>query len=106
MSDSPESFSSTRPNAGAAGAAAGWTTASMLGDGVPGVVEQLDPALLQHLRDRARRLVGAVPLLLGQHRLGVEPLVQHPLDDPLADVLRLRLDLVRILEDLALGLDE
>src|SRR5213593_1686908 len=72
MSASPESFSRTRPKTGAAGAAAGCTTASTSGNGVPGVVEQLDPALLQDLRHGAGRLVGAVPLLLGQDRLGVE----------------------------------
>ena len=48
------------------------------------------PLLLQVLRDRPGRLVGAVPRLLRQHRLAEEPLVQLALDDLLADVLGLR----------------
>ena len=75
-------------------------------DRVPGVVEQLDAVLGQVLADRRRRLVGAVPRLLGQHGLAEEPLVQLALDDLLAHVLRLREHLVRVREDLALGVDE
>src|SRR6476620_11614932 len=71
---SPESFSRTRLNA----------TGSSLTDRVPGVVEELDAALLQVLRDRPGRLIRAVPRLLGQHGLAVELLVQLALDDLLA----------------------
>src|SRR5437763_221750 len=93
---SPESFSRTRlkPIRGS------------LRDGVPGVVEELDPVLLQVLRDRARRLVGAVPRLLREYGLAEEALVQLALDDLVADVLRLRKDFFRPGEDLALGVDE
>src|SRR3954462_9779042 len=57
---SPESFSRTRLNPIA------------LRDGVPGVIEKLDAALLQVLRDRARRLVRAVPRLLGENGFAEE----------------------------------
>src|SRR5262249_54827318 len=92
---SPESFSRTRLK-----------PIARLRDCVPGVVEELDPLLLQVLRDRARRLVGAVPRLLAQHGLAVEALVELPLDDLVAHVLGLREHLVRPREDLALGVDE
>src|SRR4051794_24969187 len=92
---SPESFSRTRSKPTPA-----------LRDGVPGVVEELDAALLQVLRHGARRLVGAVPGLLGQDRLAEEPLVELSLDDLLADVLGLRQDLLRVREDLPLRVDE
>src|SRR6478672_3406880 len=94
---SPESFSRTRLNA---------TTTSSLTDRVPGVVEELDPALLQVLRDRPGRLVRPVPRLLGQHGLAVELLVQLALDDLLAHVLGLAEHLVGMRKDLALGVDE
>src|SRR5229473_1422898 len=67
---SPESFSRTRLNA---------TTS--LTDRVPGVVEELDPALLQVLSDGPGRLVRPVPRLLGEHGLAEELLVQLALDD-------------------------
>src|SRR4051812_35363827 len=63
MSASPDSLRTTRENAGAARTASGAATASassratVLGDRVPGVVEDLDAPLLQHLADGARRLV-------------------------------------------------
>src|SRR6058998_1804043 len=62
---SPESFRRTRLK-----------PTRPLGDCVPGVVEQLDPVLLQVLGHGAGGLVRAVPGLLHQHRLAVEPLVQ------------------------------
>src|SRR6266576_2411452 len=92
---SPESFSRTRVNG----------TASLT-DRVPGVIEELDPALLQVLRSGAGRLVRPVPRLLGQHGLAEEFLVQLAFDDFLADVLGLAEDLFGMREDLALGVDE
>src|SRR5437763_823365 len=94
MRDSPESLSRRRLNGIA------------LGDGVPGVVEELDAALLQILRDRARSLVRAVPRLFREHRLAEELLVQLALDDLVADVLGLREDFLGVRQDLALGLHE
>src|ERR1043165_8456593 len=81
---SPESLSRARLNA-----------AGTLADRVPGVVDELDAALLQVPRDRARRFVGAIPRLLGQHRLAEELLVHLALDDLLADVFGLREDVFR-----------
>src|SRR6476620_11506593 len=95
MRASPESFSRTRLKPT-------WC----LRDGVPGVVEELDPALLQILRHRPGRLVGAVPRLLGQDGLAVEALVELTLDDLVANVLGLREHLLRPREDLALGVNE
>src|SRR4249919_2177997 len=71
---SPDSFSRTRLK-------------GTLGDGVPGVVEELDPVLGEILRDRAGCLIGPVPRLFPQHGLSEEPLVQLALDDLLANVL-------------------
>src|SRR6185312_3889810 len=95
MRASPESFSRTRlkPIRGS------------LRDCVPGVVEQLDALLLQVLRDRPGRLVGAIPRLLRQDSLAEEALVELALDDLVADVLGLREHLFRMREDLALGID-
>src|SRR5579885_943624 len=100
---SPDSFSRTRRNAAGACLEAG---AANSADRVPGVVEQLDAALPEHVADRGGRLVRAVPGLLHQHRLAVEALVEHALDDLLTHVLGLALHLVGALEDLALGLDQ
>src|SRR4051794_8009876 len=86
MRASPESFSRTRLK----------PIGRRLRDRVPGVVEKLDPLFLQVLRDRSRRFVAAVPRLLGQDRLAVEPLVQLTFDDLLAHVLRLRQHLFRV----------
>src|SRR5204863_5048805 len=71
---------------------------------VPGVVDELEATLLERLLDGERGVVD--PRLLLEHRLRVEALVEHALDDLLTDVLGLRADLVRVLEDLALGGDE
>src|SRR6476661_1949265 len=92
---SPESLSRTRLKA-----------TLVRGDRVPGVVEQLHALLGEVLAGRRSRLVGAVPRLFGEDCLAVELLVQLALDDLLADVLRLRLHLFGVREDLALGVDE
>src|SRR5581483_665972 len=81
MRASPDSFSRTRLKP---------TLRLPLGDCVPGVVEELDTALLQELRDRRSRLVRPIPRLLREHRLAEELLVQLALDDLVADVLGLR----------------
>src|SRR5438128_3026364 len=86
---SPESFSRTRLKA-----------TRGLPDGVPGVVEKLDPPVLQVLPDAAGELVRAVPRLLGEHRLAVEALVQLAPHDLVPHVLRFRQDLLRSREDL------
>src|SRR6476660_4135122 len=95
MRASPETFSRTRLNANVP-----------LPDRVPGVVEELDTLLGEVLADGRGRLVGAVPRLLREHGLAVELLVQLPFDDLVAHVLRLRLHLVGVGEDLALRVDE
>src|SRR5581483_4529024 len=104
MRASPESFSRTRRNAARCFRCGSAATRSRYG--VPRVVAQLDPLLLEEAPDRVGRLVGAVPRLLGEHRLAEELLVQHALDDLVAHPFRLALHLVRVQEDLALGLDE
>src|SRR4029077_7225609 len=77
MRASPESFSKTRLK----------PTLSSLRDCVPGVVEELDPLLLQVLRDGPGRLVGPVPGLLREDGLAEETLVELALDDLVADVV-------------------
>src|SRR5689334_16947268 len=77
---SPESFSRTRLK----------PIRAVSGDRVPRVVEELDPQLLEVLRDRPGRLVSPIPRLLREDRLAEEALVELALDDLLADVLRLR----------------
>src|SRR5439155_16338161 len=70
----------------------------------PGVVDELEAPLLERLPDGQSGVVD--PRLLLEHRLPVEALVEHALDDLLTDVRRLRAHLLRVLEDLALRPDE
>src|ERR671937_2824260 len=63
-------------------------------------LEHFCALFVEHL---SHRLPGVVdPLLFGQHAVREEPLVQHSFDD-LARLLRLRLHLVGVRENLALG---
>src|SRR5829696_78369 len=109
ISASPESFSRIRPNAGAA---SGVATAASGSGSVIGSAREREPLELEHLGARlgqrlSDRLPGVVdPRLLRQDAGGEEALVQHPLDDLFARLLRLRLHLVGVRVDLALGLDD
>src|SRR5438034_8080947 len=104
ISDSPDSFNRRRRKTGS-GSAGATTTSS--GRTLTSAAE-LEPLELEDLRtlvrqrppDLLRRVVD--PFLFGQHVRTEEPLVQHPLDDPVARLLGLRLDLVRSEVDLAL----
>src|SRR6476646_1347110 len=68
---------------------------------------QLEPLELQHLRallaERVADLLGGIvdPLLVDEHVRSEEALVQHPLNDLVPCLLRLRLHLVRPGVDLA-----
>ena len=53
--------------------------------------------------DRGARVVD--PVLVDEHLGGEEPLLEHALDDPRADALRLRGDLGKLLVDLTLAFD-
>src|SRR5919201_1915752 len=107
ISDSPESFNRMRWKTGRP-VGAGATVSS---DCTAISAYQREALELQHLRalfaeHLTDRLAGVVnPLLLCQHAVGEEALVEHALDDLLACLLGLRLHLVRVGEDLALGGD-
>src|SRR5829696_5076295 len=90
---SPESFSSTRLNAGLPLCSAC--------KGVALVLEHLELVLLERLGDGLARVVD--PLLVGQDALAEEPLREHALDDLLAVLVGTRLHLRELREDLALG---
>src|SRR5215211_69790 len=105
---SPESLSKIRPNAGAASdvtsapsASGRLMAASSAGHGEALELEHLGAGLRERLPDGLARVVD--PRLVGEHLRGEEALVQHSLDDLLTSLLRLRLDLVRVGVDLALG---
>src|SRR5215213_2113565 len=109
ISASPESFRRIRPNAGAA---LGVATAPSGSGSVIGSAREREPFELQHLGARlgqrlSDRLTGVVdPGLLGQDPRREEALVQHAVDDLLARLLGLGIDLVRIRIDLALCRDD
>src|SRR5215210_702031 len=109
ISASPESLSRIRPNAGAA---SGVATAPSASGRLMALAGQREALELEHLGARLGQrlpdgLAGVVdPRLLGQHLRGEEALVQHSLDDLLARLLGLRLDLVRVRIDLTLGADD
>src|SRR5215211_2368554 len=89
---SPESFSSTRLNAGLPFRSAC--------KGVALVLEHLELVLVERLRDS---LAGVVdPLLVGQDALAEEALREHALDDLVAVLLGTRLHLRQLGEDLTL----
>src|SRR4029450_9433959 len=92
---SPESFSSTRRNAGLPS-----TSLVLLGKAVALVFENVELVLLERLGDGLARVVD--PLLVGKHVLAEEAPGEHPLHDPLAVLLRPRLNLRELREDLAL----
>src|SRR5439155_17669486 len=96
ISASPESFSTTRPKAGT-GSPSGATLfsgltfiAASLCQGVALERNDLEPLLGEGLRDGLARVED--PRLLGEHVLGEEALLQHPLDDLRLHVGRLALD--------------
>src|ERR687895_524524 len=92
ISASPESFSRTRRKA---------APPSCSCKSLPVVLEDLQLMLLERLRDG---LAGVVdPLLVGKDHLAEEPLREHPLNDLLAVLLRPRLHLRELPEDLELG---
>src|SRR5215208_7210802 len=109
ISASPESFRRIRPNAGAA---SGVATAPSGSGSVIGSAREREPFELQHLGARfgqrlSDRLTGVVdPGLLRQDPRREEALVQHAVDDLLARLLGLGIDLVRIGIDLALCRDD
>src|SRR5215207_512683 len=109
ISASPDSFRRIRPNAGAASGAA--TAPSGSGSVIRSARER-EPFELEHLGARlgqrlSDRLTGVVdPGLLRQHPGGEEALVQHAVDDLLARLLGLGVDLVRVRVDLALCRDD
>src|SRR5581483_7969251 len=74
------------------------------GDGEQLELEQLGAAVLQHAADGLRVVVD--PRLVEQDALAEKALVQHPFDDLLTRLFRLRLDRIRIEGDLALLLDD
>src|ERR671923_40381 len=92
ISASPESFRSTRPKTGRA-------PFPSTRKGVTDEVEHLGVLLVQRLPDR-RAVVD--PFLVEQHVLAEEALAEHSLDDLVAHLLGLRLDLLRALEDIPL----
>src|SRR5438093_8966596 len=73
-------------------------------EGEPGVVDELEPSLVEGLRHGQAGVMD--PRLLAQDGLGVEALVQHAVDDLLTDVCWFRLDLGLLRENLALGRDQ
>src|ERR671922_841331 len=95
ISASPDSFMSTRPKTGLA-------PSPSARKGVPDEFEHLRVLLLERLPDR---LAVVDPLLVGQDVLSEEALAEHPVDDLVANLLRLRLDFLGALEDLAFGLE-
>src|SRR5919201_53435 len=107
ISDSPESFSRMRRKTGRPASA----RATVSSDCTAISADQREALELQHLRalfaeHLADRLGGVVdPLLVRQDAVGEEALVEHALDDLLARLLGLGLDLVRVAEDLALRRD-
>src|SRR5262245_16179977 len=108
---SPESLSRMRANAGAASGVA--TAPSAVGsESVTGSFCKREALELEHLGTRlGQRLADSLrcvvdPGLVGEHPIGEEALVQHPVDDLLTRLLGLRPHLVRVRVDLALGRDE
>src|SRR2546430_1853918 len=109
ISASPESFRRMRPNTACAGSE---TTSSEpavvtlvpLTELKPLELEHLGALVAEDLAHRFRRFVD--PGLLCQHLFGEETLVQHSLDDLLVCLLWLRLHLVGVRVDLALGRDD
>src|SRR5262249_18456017 len=74
------------------------------GEGEALELEHLGSRVGDHLADGLRAVVD--PLLLGEDVRPEKALVQHPFDDLLTRLLRLRLHLVGVREDLALRRDE
>src|SRR5215211_4455259 len=110
---SPESFSSTRRKAGvptrsgARASSARTLTATSLAERVADELDHVDAFALERLADREAGVVDPRLLQEDAARIrGEEALVQHALDDLVAGLLGLALELVGAEQQLALGLDE
>src|SRR5262245_60410073 len=100
---SPESFSRTRRNGAACGRGRALATC------LPCQRNALEfhdfgAGLLQRVGDGLRTVVD--PLLVGEHLLGVEPLVQHALDDLVLCLVGFPVEFVRVAIDVELGCDD
>src|SRR5690242_18815676 len=100
-SASPESFSRTRWNSAGLGSGVALAT-RLLCQREPAELDHFEPALFQGLADLLAGLVD--PLLILEHEVG-QPLLQAALDDLSSNVLRLRLDVGLLEQDLAFGVD-
>src|SRR4051794_17495505 len=102
ISASPESFRRTRPNGAVLGSGVGALVTCLLCQCEAAELKHLEPGLLERCADLLAGLVD--PLLAFEHEVG-EPLLDPALDDLAAHVLRLRLEVGLLQQDLALGVD-